>query len=108
MPLGPHLAASLWLGRPVVGTSQVECQTVTWIGRLEMSDNHLNAQQLQRIQQDASAALQAAIDRMQLRKWSVEQAFAAVGSTGNPMQVARDIYDFVSQAAVVKVDVDWP
>ena len=70
-----------------------------------MSDNHLNAQQIQRIQQDASAALQTAIDRMQLRKWAIEQAFAAVGSTGNPMQVARDIYDFVSEAIVVKMDV---
>ena len=34
MPLGPHLAAPLRLGRPVVGTSQVECQAVTWIGRI--------------------------------------------------------------------------
>lgn len=74
-----------------------------------MADNPLNAQQLQRIQQDASAALQVAIDRMQLRKWAVEQAFAAVGSTGNPMQVARDIYDFVCQPMqIAKVDVDWP
>ena len=71
-----------------------------------MADNtNLNAAQIQRIQQDASAALQATIVQMQLRKWAIEQAFAAVGSTGNPIQVARDIYDFVSQAAVVKVDV---
>ena len=82
-----------------------------------MSDNRLNAQQLQRIQQDASATLKAAIDRMQLRKWAVEQAFILMTSPNlkdwlsrdeapdEIMDIAKAIYDFVSQAAVVKVDV---
>ena len=39
-----------------------------------MTDNPLNAQQLQAIRNEASAALQAAVDKMQLRKWAVEQA----------------------------------
>jgi hypothetical protein len=79
-----------------------------------MSDNPLNAQQLQAIRNEASAALQAAVDRMQLRKWAVEQAFASINSPYmtitdgrpiDPMDVAAAIYDFVSQSAVVKVDI---
>lgn len=86
-----------------------------------MDENtNLNAAQLQRIQHDALAALQVAIDRMQLRKWAVEQAFAIAASYNRsavetdqegmviypePMKLAVAVYDFVSQAAVVKVDV---
>ena len=79
-----------------------------------MADNPLNAQQLQAIRNEASAALQAAVDKMQLRKWAVEQAFASINSPYmtitdgrpiDPMDVAEAIYDFVSQAAVVKVDI---
>lgn len=82
-----------------------------------MADNRLNAQQLQRIQQDASAALQVAIDRMQLRKWAIEQVFTLMTSPNlkdwlsrdaapdEIVDIAKGVYDFVSQAAVVKVDV---
>ena len=41
-----------------------------------MADNPLNAQQLQAIRNEAAAALQAAVDKMQLRKWAVEQTIA--------------------------------
>ena len=90
-----------------------------------MSDSPLNAQQLQAIRNEAQAALQAAVDKMQLRKWAVEQAFTVVASLkavmerptptepgpvprltiNDPMALAEAIYDFVSQAAVVKVDI---
>ena len=90
-----------------------------------MSDNPLNAQQLQAIRNEASAALQAAVDKMQLRKWAVEQAFMITTSLNaaierpaptepgpvprltinDPMALAEAVYAFVSQAAVVKVDI---
>ena len=70
-----------------------------------MADNPLNAQQLQAIRNEASAALQAAVDKMQLRKWAVEQALANGYSHQELMTIAQAIYDFVSQTAVVKVDI---
>ena len=89
-----------------------------------MSDNPLNAQQLQAIRNEAAAALQAAVDKMQLRKWSVEQAIAAYLSSNKlvsdaqftddtplvfysePMKLAQAIYDFVSQAANIKIEIE--
>ena len=88
-----------------------------------MADNPLNAQQLQAIRNEAAAAVRAAVDEMQLRKWAVEQAFAVVASLkavierptptepgpvprltiNDPMALAEAVYAFVSQAAVVKV-----
>ena len=70
-----------------------------------MTDNPLNAQQLQAIRNEASAALQAAVDKMQLRKWAVEQALANGYSHQELMTIAQAVYDFVSQTAVVKVDI---
>ena len=78
-----------------------------------MSDNPLTAQQLQAIRNEAAAALQAAVDRMQLRKWAVEQAFASINSPYmtvtegrpiDPMDVAKAVYDFVSQPANIKIE----
>ena len=83
-----------------------------------MTDNPLTAQQLQAIRNEASASLQAAVDRMQLRKWAVEQAFILMTSTNlkdwmsrdeapdDVMAVVNGIYEFVSKAAVVKVDIN--
>ena len=70
-----------------------------------MADNPLNAQQLQAVRNEAAAALQAAVDKMQLRKWAVEQALANGYSHQELVTIAQAIYDFVSQAAVVKVDI---
>ena len=70
-----------------------------------MQDNPLNAQQLQAIRNEAAAALQAAVDKMQLRKWAVEQALKNGYSHQELMTIAQAVYDFVSQAAVVKVDI---
>jgi hypothetical protein len=87
-----------------------------------VTDNPLNAQQIQQIQNEASKALQAAVDRLQLRKWAVEQAFELYCSPnilakpplphtagGNPaldpMTLANAVYDFVVKAAVVKVEI---
>jgi hypothetical protein len=94
-----------------------------------MSDNPLNAQQLQAVQKQAQDALKVAVESMQLRKWAVEQAFSVVnslaGSLGpnppyrfddktntstlllpmDPVALAAAVYDFVSHAAVVRVDV---
>ena len=71
-----------------------------------MSDNPLTARQLEQIRNEAAAALQAAVDRMQLRKWAVEQALENGYSREELMTIAQAIYDFVAQAAVVKVDID--
>ena len=89
-----------------------------------MADTNLNAAQLQHIQNEASKALQLAVDKMQLRKWAVEQAFSVVSllnalikkptdsghptprlTINDPMALAAAVYDFVSQAGVVRVDV---
>ena len=89
-----------------------------------MSDNPLNAQQLQAIRNEAAAALQATVDKMQLRKWAVEQAFMVTASLkavierptptepgpvprltiNDPMALAKAIYDFVSQPANIKIE----
>jgi hypothetical protein len=80
---------------------------------------HLNAGQLQQIQRQASEALQVAVDKMQLRKWAVEQAFTVCSSINNSrhpgekpqvgpqdaMVLATAVYDFVSQAAAVRVEL---
>ena len=70
-----------------------------------MADNPLNAQQLQAIRNEASAALQAAVDKMQLRKWAVEQARPHGNSPLEIIQIAAALYDFVTEPAVVKVDI---
>ena len=70
-----------------------------------MNDNPLTARQLEQIRNEAAAALQAAVDKMQLRKWAVEQALENGYSHQELMTIAQAIYDFVSQAAVVKVDI---
>ena len=85
-----------------------------------MAENHLNAGQLQQIQKQAQDALKLAVDSLQLRKWAVEQAFSLVSSCNStidpettmpvltftdPMALANSVYDFVAQAAVVKVDI---
>lgn len=41
-----------------------------------MSENNMNAAQVQLMQQKMQAALQQAIENMQLRKWAMEQALA--------------------------------
>ena len=43
-----------------------------------MADSPLNAQQLQAIRNEAAAAVRAAVDEIQLRKWAVEQALESV------------------------------
>lgn len=81
--------------------------------------DHLNGAQLQLIQKQAQDALQLAVESLQLRKWAVEQTVAVMscchdkgigllGDSGQPVSVLglfNAIYDFVSQAAVVRVDV---
>ena len=89
-----------------------------------MSDNPLNARQLEQIRNEAAAAVQAAVDKMQLRKWAVEQAIAAYLSSNKlvadaqftddtplvfysePMKLAQAIYDFVSQPANIKIEIE--
>ena len=137
----PHLAAPLRLGGQNSGL-RVK-QTVARLRRLDedwqttrlkafgrrhyarQQPQPFDAQQLQAIRNEASAALQAAVDKMQLRKWAVEQAFAVVASLkavierptptepgpvpttiNDPMALAEAVYAFVSQAAVVKVDIN--
>src|ERR1700734_1992777 len=92
-------------------------------------DTPLNGQQLQAIQKHAQDALQVAIEALQLRKWAVEQAFTITSAfinadgrypaysmdekghverlsfLGDPMGLATAVYDFVSKAAVVRVDI---
>ncbi len=84
-------------------------------------NEHINAGQLQQIQNRAQDALRVAIEGMQLRKWSVEQAFGICSqlnglklaqptevppAVNDPMALAAAVYDFVSQAAVVKFEID--
>ena len=79
-----------------------------------MSDNHLNAQQIQQIQAAAERRIVDYIERIELRKWAVEQAIAAYLSSNKlvadatftddtplvfysePMKLAQAIYDFVA------------
>ena len=83
-------------------------------------DTPLNGQQLQQIQNETTKALQVAVDRMQLRKWAVEQAANMVCSPSfqgymveaDGSKLPTDVcllsqwfYDFVSKAAVVRVDI---
>ena len=70
-----------------------------------MQDNPLNAQQLQAIRNEAAAAVRAAVDEMQLRKWAVEQALPHGNSPLEIIQIAAALYDFVTEPAVVKVDI---
>jgi hypothetical protein len=84
-----------------------------------MSDQHLNAGQLQQIQKQASDALQLAVDRMHLRKWAVEQTVELIkcchesgigllSDSGMPVSVMglfNAVFDFVSKDAIVKVDL---
>jgi Fe-S cluster biosynthesis and repair protein YggX len=77
-----------------------------------MSDNPLNAQQIQQIQNEASKALQVAIDKMQLRKWAIEQAFMLATSPTltpaepwHPLKLAQEIYNFIVQPASFKIEI---
>ena len=60
-------------------------------------DNHLNAQQIQQIQKAAADQVEAYITRLQLRKWSVEQALTRVKLDEDLIIMAGSIYDFVVQ-----------
>jgi hypothetical protein len=85
-----------------------------------MTEPHLNSAQLQQIERRAQEAIQAAVDNMQLRKWSIEQAFTLCHSTTvleqytptmgtaatvDPMTLAKAVYAFVSQPTAVKVEI---
>jgi hypothetical protein len=81
-----------------------------------MTDNHLNAQQIQQIQAITERRIVDYIERIELRKWAVEQAVTAY-IEGNklmyeatkdptatpmltytdPMALAAAIFDFVVQ-----------
>jgi hypothetical protein len=146
--MGAHLAAPLRLGGPVVASGKSQTVTGTWkikvnqAGRTAailnptgwdreqlMSDNHLNAQQIQHLQKQTEAALQQTVANMQLRKWAVEQAFMVTSlfinadgrhpayqmdekghverlpPLGDPMALAEAVYEFVSKSATVKVEI---
>jgi hypothetical protein len=85
-----------------------------------MTDNPLNAQQLNQMQRDFNDQLKRIVENIGLRKWAVEQAFSAsrvgvnlppgegyvsgspvttVPYYPDPMALAEAIYDFVSQPA---------
>ncbi len=77
-------------------------------------NEHLNSAQLLQIQKAANEAMQVAVDKMQLRKWAVEQSIIVTCSPSgirnlknpsDPIELALAIYDFISQAAVVKVEI---
>lgn len=78
-----------------------------------MSETHLNAAQVSQIEKRIEAQLEGVIARLQLRKWSVEQAIAVCASLNSvssevvkagdkslvvhdPMALARAVYDFVA------------
>jgi hypothetical protein len=78
-----------------------------------MTDSpNMNAAQLAQIRQAAQNSLGHAIEQMQLRKWSMEQALGIFGSSNAPesaglREMATLIYDFVAKPALeFKLDAD--
>jgi hypothetical protein len=85
---------------------------------------HLNAAQLSNVEKRLQAEFNSFIERMQLRKWSVEQAMSICSSLNkavagavsagetqglvinDPMALAKAIYDFTAQPGVaLKIDL---
>jgi hypothetical protein len=125
--MGPYLVASLRLGGPVVGAGQDECQAVAgtwWLivvfpfyatatldGKVmeptqkdtTMPDNPLNAQQIVKMQAEAERQVGAYIERLQLRKWALEQALTKASSPDKITELAQSIYDFAVRP--LKLDI---
>ena len=83
---------------------------------------HLNAAQLAEISKRMEAQVNTILDRIQLRKWSVEQALAICSSLNgsahtapapnstapkinDPLTLAQAVYDFVSLPSRAKLDI---
>jgi hypothetical protein len=62
-----------------------------------MSDNPLNAQQIQQIQKQAVDQVEAYLNRLQLRKWAIDQSLPHGTSPGEIISIAQALYDFVVQ-----------
>jgi hypothetical protein len=129
MLMGPHLVTSLRLGGQVVGARKVECQAVagTWglivvfpfyatatlDGKVmqttqkdtTMPDNPLNAQQIVKMQAEAERQVGAYIERLQLRKWALEQALSKASSPDKITELAQSIYDFTVRPANIKIEI---
>lgn len=70
-----------------------------------MTDQPLNAQQLQQIQANAEKQVLQIIERLKLRQWAVEQALSHNSSPDTVVDVAGKIYDFIIQPANVKIEL---
>jgi hypothetical protein len=64
-----------------------------------MSQEQLNAQQVSQLQQQFERRVSAAVDSMGLRKWAVDLAYQYQMPGTKPVDEARAIYDFVTEAA---------
>jgi hypothetical protein len=59
-----------------------------------MPDTPLNAQQIVKMQAEAERQVGAYIERLQLRKWALEQALRKTRSPEKITELAQSIYDF--------------
>jgi hypothetical protein len=89
-----------------------------------MENQHLNAAQLQQFEKRLEQQFNSVVERLQLRRWAVEQAMTICASLSkatagaitagetqglvidDPMKLAKTIYDFVAQPGVpLKIDL---
>lgn len=73
-----------------------------------MTEQHLNSAQINQVKKEIEGQMERFMERIQLRKWSMEQALAAGQLPGNSTNIvdrAREIYEFVSVPAKAEISI---